>query len=332
MQVVRKWLRMLCHRPPVRILADLKSLDNSDPNNASKRKDLFEEYDWWFRKERESLVRLMNLPYRPKVKLSDKDRVEIADDIITLKLGALVAVSAVLDTDNCEDYIRRSVDALSYHADYFRLLGYEECDLPMAFQWGSAEVAKEVILGYKASGMSYDEICDKVVEGFDELAQLVKRSVLAKYDLKKLSEHSFWQYIHVSIKSVSKSLFEQGHYAESVEAALKEINVIIKKEFLKRTNHNADGVDLMRKAFSAKNPVIRLSNSENEETRLSEQQGYMDLFAGAMAALRNPKAHANITMTKGDAVRQLMFAGLLLHRFESFVSQSAQVGEKVVPL
>ena len=38
--------------------------------------------------------------------------------------------------------------------------------------------------------------------------------------------------------------------------------------------------------------------------------------AGAMAALRNPKAHANITLTAEDAMRRLMFASMLMYTLD----------------
>src|SRR5206468_1502539 len=37
-----------------------------------------------------------------------------------------------------------------------------------------------------------------------------------------------WDFIHPTINKVSRSRFESAHYADSVEAAFKEINSIIK--------------------------------------------------------------------------------------------------------
>jgi uncharacterized protein (TIGR02391 family) len=50
------------------------------------------------------------------------------------------------------------------------------------------------------------------------------------------------------------------------------------------------GTDLMQHVFSQKNPILKF-NELKSETDSSEQQGMMLLYAGAMLALRNPRAH-----------------------------------------
>ncbi len=41
------------------------------------------------------------------------------------------------------------------------------------------------------------------------------------------------------------------------------------------------------------------------------------MAAGAMAALRNPKSHSNeVTLTAEEAMRRLMFAGMLMYQLE----------------
>lgn len=46
------------------------------------------------------------------------------------------------------------------------------------------------------------------------------------------------------------------------------------------------------------------------------------MLAGAMSALRNPKAHANITITKDDAMRRLMFASMLMYKIDEAIDYS----------
>jgi hypothetical protein len=43
-----------------------------------------------------------------------------------------------------------------------------------------------------------------------------------------------------------------------------------------------------------------------------------------MSALRNPKAHANITITntKDDAMRRLMFASMLMYKIDEAIDYS----------
>lgn len=53
------------------------------------------------------------------------------------------------------------------------------------------------------------------------------------------------------------------------------------------------------------------------QTNKDTQQGYMMMFAGAMSAIRNPKAHENMTISKDDAVRKLMFASMLMYKLDA---------------
>lgn len=87
--------------------------------------------------------------------------------------------------------------------------------------------------------------------------------------------------------SACRQLFLDGHYARAVEEAFKCLNNAVKA---KSGLTKSDGDTLMREAFSASNPKLRL-NRMRTPTDESEQRGYMDLFAGAMKAIRNPRAH-----------------------------------------
>lgn len=46
------------------------------------------------------------------------------------------------------------------------------------------------------------------------------------------------------------------------------------------------------------------------------------LFAGAMAALRNPKAHENIELEKKDCMRRLIFASMLMFKMDEIIAAS----------
>jgi uncharacterized protein (TIGR02391 family) len=48
-------------------------------------------------------------------------------------------------------------------------------------------------------------------------------------------------------------------------------------------------------AFSPKDPLVVLDDLSTESGR-NAQQGYMQLYAGSMTGVRNPKAHANVTI------------------------------------
>jgi len=41
------------------------------------------------------------------------------------------------------------------------------------------------------------------------------------------------------------------------------------------------------------------------------------MFSVAISAIRNPKAHENITISKDDAIRKLMLASMLMYKLEA---------------
>ena len=133
-----------------------------------------------------------------------------------------------------------------------------------------------------------------------------------------------WDLIHPKIAAVSQKLFEDGHYANAAEDAFVEINDRVKKLFMK-VNPTApkvpDGYTAMNMVFSDNAPLLEFCD-RSTETGSNIQKGYMQMLAGAMSALRNPKAHANITITKDDAMRRLMFASMLMYKIDEAVKYS----------
>jgi uncharacterized protein (TIGR02391 family) len=126
---------------------------------------------------------------------------------------------------------------------------------------------------------------------------------------------AFWDLIHPTIIRVAQGRFNAGNYADSVEAALKEVNTIIKSRVKTLTGIELDGADLMYKAFSPKNPIIKIDDL-NTVSGSNMQQGYMQLFAGSMIGIRNPKAHENVVIEKARAIHFLFLASLLMHKLD----------------
>lgn len=125
----------------------------------------------------------------------------------------------------------------------------------------------------------------------------------------------FWTDIHPRIMSVAKPRFESGHFADAVEAAFKELNAIVKEYVRRKIRDEIDGAPLMLKAFSPNNPLVLLDDLSTETGR-NIQQGYMQMFAGAMTGIRNPKAHANIVIDDKRARHHLYVASLLTYKFD----------------
>ena len=133
----------------------------------------------------------------------------------------------------------------------------------------------------------------------------------------------FWNLIHPQIVKVSKKLYEDGYYSNAAEDAFIEINDRV-KEIYARCNPSEnvpDGDAAMRKVFSPNNPIITF---EDIRTRSGQdiQKGFMEMAAGAISALRNPKAHKNITIDKDDAMRRLMFASMLMYKIDEAIKYS----------
>ena len=135
------------------------------------------------------------------------------------------------------------------------------------------------------------------------------------YQCSYNNSSSIWDNIHPQIISVSKARFNNEHYADAVEAAFKEINTRVKKIYKDRTSLEKDGAKLMLAAFSVQNPIIKLGDISTE-TGTNIQQGYMEMFAGAMIGIRNPQAHNNLLITRDNAIRELHFASMLMYKID----------------
>lgn len=114
-----------------------------------------------------------------------------------------------------------------------------------------------------------------------------------------VQDYGAWALIHPIIAEVSKKRMKDGYYADAVEAACKTLNSLVREIVFDKTGEELDGANLMRKAFSPGNPIIRIGNIVNKSGH-DMQQGYMDIFAGVMTGIRNPKAHDNEILNKEE--------------------------------
>lgn len=106
----------------------------------------------------------------------------------------------------------------------------------------------------------------------------------------------------------TRSLFSDGYYALAVEEAFKCLNNIVKQ----KSGLPQDGASLMRSAFSANGPVLRVNNLRTQSER-DQQLGYMDIFAGCMTGIRNPRAHEHRYLDKpAVALEMLSWANHLI--------------------
>jgi uncharacterized protein (TIGR02391 family) len=94
-------------------------------------------------------------------------------------------------------------------------------------------------------------------------------------------------HLHPNIADAVLDLFKGEHYANAIEDACKVLDFLVK---MKSKRSDPSGTELMQLVFSPRNPILKFNDQKNDSEK-SEQQGMMNLYAGAMLAFRNPRAH-----------------------------------------
>lgn len=154
-----------------------------------------------------------------------------------------------------------------------------------------------------------------------EIIEFVKGQVLSA---NQADDRGLCHLLHPDIQRVSEKLYRDGSYAEAACNAFIEINARVKRlyQMLCPDDTNPpDGQALMNKVFADKEPIIETADRSTQTGR-DIHMGTRFLFAGAMAALRNPKSHENNTIGKGDAMRRLIFASMLMFKVDEIVTAS----------
>ena len=173
------------------------------------------------------------------------------------------------------------------------------------------------------SGLSLARRC--LVNILNEIADYCKENTDESVD-EGVSQNAMddgagglWQYVHPRVCELAKPRFESEQYADAVESAFKEINVVVKNKVEGCVPKSLDGVQLMQKVFSPDNPLLQVESDLERQSSIDTQRGYMFMLAGAMAAIRNPKAHENMEITKEDAIRKLHFASMLMYKIDNSI-------------
>jgi uncharacterized protein (TIGR02391 family) len=118
--------------------------------------------------------------------------------------------------------------------------------------------------------------------------------------------------IHPKVDSVSKRLYDDGHYSQATFEAYKLLdNEVQRISLIKKS-----GVKLMMQAFNEQSPVIKFSEVKTASEK-DEQEGYKFIFAGVMFAIRNPRGHDNgLQESPIQCLDHLSLASMLLRRLE----------------
>jgi uncharacterized protein (TIGR02391 family) len=121
--------------------------------------------------------------------------------------------------------------------------------------------------------------------------------------------------IHPSISTSVYALFLRGRYETAIFEAFREVEIGVRRSGA--YSEDDVGVSLMRRAFSLEGGPL------TDKARVkAEQQGMSDLFADAMAFLKNPTSHRVGTFDKPEeAIALVLFASYLLHLLDSLNRQ-----------
>jgi uncharacterized protein (TIGR02391 family) len=92
----------------------------------------------------------------------------------------------------------------------------------------------------------------------------------------------------------------------AIEDAVKALNGLVRL----RSGETLDGMALMQKVFSSNAPILRF-NDLADQSEKDEQLGFMMMFSGAVAGLRNPRAHKLINDDPERALEFIAFVSLL---------------------
>lgn len=154
-----------------------------------------------------------------------------------------------------------------------------------------------------------------------ETVDFVKGQILAANQVNNMG---LCRLLHPNIQRVSEKLYRDGSYAEAACNAFIEINSRLKE--LYRTAYPdsenvPDGQALMNKVFADNDPVLE-AGDRTTQTGKDIHLGTRFLFAGAMAALRNPKSHENIELEKDDSMRRMIFASMLMFKIDEIIAVS----------
>lgn len=111
----------------------------------------------------------------------------------------------------------------------------------------------------------------------------------------------------------TRKLFVDGHHARAIEEAYKYIDNLVKS----KSGLDITGSKLMLQVFSVNNPILKM-NALGNDSEKDEQQGYMQVLAGCMTGIRNPRAHeSDWEDSEIRALQLLVFANHLIEKISN---------------
>lgn len=160
------------------------------------------------------------------------------------------------------------------------------------------EIQERVREGVENSKQQLNGIKSLFLEELEDSGQTSSGKTLKAYEGLEL---------HPAIERAAGNLYKNGHYANAIEDATKALNALVR---MNSGIDDKDGAPLMETVFSPKNPILKF-NTLSDSSDIDEQKGFMMMFSGAVAGLRNPRAHKIIKDDPEMALEFIAFISLL---------------------
>ena len=126
------------------------------------------------------------------------------------------------------------------------------------------------------------------------------------------------------LSQATRTRFRSRNFADAVEAAFKCLDNAVRD---RSGLSDKGGSDLMFTVFNEKNPILKLNELHSTSDR-NEQEGYKHLFAGAMAGIRNPRAHEHeLRDDPKVALETLAFANHLMNKLDAATRKETESSE-----
>lgn len=191
---------------------------------------------------------------------------------------------------------------------------YEIDALILAVLGKNHEIYKNFISIYNSSLYNHQKVTNLI-----GILHSLKNEIIIN-GIKKDTKDDIIDHLHELIIKSSLKKYEDGHYSDAVESAIKEINDRLKKLYRKYKNEEKDGADLFALVFNSDETKALLKiNDMSTISGRDEQEGYRFLFMGTWKGIRNPKAHVNTYLSKEQAYKRLIFTSILMEKIDESI-------------
>jgi uncharacterized protein (TIGR02391 family) len=242
---------------------------------------------------------------RPRAKISTA-QIPAAIRKLTRRIDELEEIERIEDAGG-DFYGAAKIIANKVNAtidDIFGTESAEAIDFRIKYQWFTSQWETDFeklwarfLVGRDHTMAVLKSAIQRLEEQLSDAGQDDRDSVLRAYEGLDL---------HPEIARAASDLYRNGHHANAIEDAVKALNNLVRL----RSGLDLDGAKLMETAFGSKNPKLRF-NDLSDQTDQDEQKGFMMMFSGAVAGLRNPRAHRLIQDDPERALEFIAYVSLL---------------------